>query len=70
VVRNGTTTTPPKTERVRLGPGKREVIDLGSIKAPADGFVIVDATGPVVVDRESSGMPGITIAATIPDFDH
>ncbi len=69
IVRNGTTVTPPKTERVRLGPGKRSVIDLGALKATADGFAIVDATAPVVVDRESSGMPGITIAATIPDYN-
>jgi hypothetical protein len=31
--------------------------------------VIVDASGPVVVDRESSGMPGITIATAIPDLE-
>jgi hypothetical protein len=69
VAANGRTRTPPNTERIRLAPGKRAAIDLKAINAPADGFVVVNATGPVVVDRESTGMPGITVSATVPDFD-
>lgn len=69
VIRDGRSSTPPKTERVRLAAGKRSVVDLAGLDVATDAFVVVDATGPVVVERESSGMPGITIAATIPDLD-
>jgi Family of unknown function (DUF5719) len=69
VVRAGQVSTPSAFARVRLAGGKRTVIDLGVLKVPTDAFVIVDATGPVVVERESAGMPGITVAAVVPDFE-
>jgi hypothetical protein len=69
VIRAGRTSVPPTTDRVLLAPGKRKVIDLGVLKVPTDAFVIVDASGPVVVERESAAMPGITIAAAVPDLD-
>lgn len=69
VWRNGTASTPSSVARIRLAPGKRSVVNLGTLRAPADAFVEVVATGPVVVDRASAGMPGITEAATIPDYD-
>jgi hypothetical protein len=65
----GRVSTPPKMARVRLAPGKRAVVDLNALNVRPDAFVVVDATGPVVVDRESAGMPGVTAAAVIPDFN-
>jgi hypothetical protein len=69
VIRAGRTSVPPSTERVTLAAGKRKVIDLGVLKVPTDAFVTVDATGPVVVERESAAMPGITNAGAVPDLD-
>jgi hypothetical protein len=69
VTRAGKTSVPPTTERVTLAAGKRKVLDLGTLKVPADAFVTVDATGPVVVERESAAMPGITIAGAVPDLN-
>ncbi len=69
VVRAGRTTVPSTTARVTLAPGKRTVIDLGVLKVPTDAYVVVDASGPVVVERESAAMPGITVAAAVPDLD-
>ncbi len=62
-------TTPPDVERIELAAGKRTVIDLVRLKVPADAFVEVTATRPVVVDRASSGMPGLSEAGTIPDYN-
>jgi hypothetical protein len=69
VMRGGEVTTPPRAARVRIAAGKRAVVDLGVLRVPADAFVVIDASGPVVVDRESSAMPGVTAAATVPDYD-
>jgi len=69
VFRDGRVTVPPRTEDFRLAPGKRTVVDLGVLRVPIDAFVVIDANGPVVVDRESSAMPGVSAAATIPDFE-
>jgi hypothetical protein len=70
VWRAGKVTTPPDLERIELAAGKRTVIDLVRLKVPADAFVEVTSNLPVVVDRVSSGMPGLTEASTIPDYDH
>jgi hypothetical protein len=69
VMRAGEVTTPPRATRVRVAAGKRAVVDLGVLRIPADAFVVIDASGPVVVDRESSAMPGVTAAATVPDLE-
>jgi hypothetical protein len=69
VWRAGKVTTPPDLERIELAAGKRTVIDLVRLKVPADAFVEVTANRPVVVDRSSSGMPGLTEASVIPDYD-
>jgi hypothetical protein len=66
----GRSTTPPDYERIELAPGKRTVIDLVRLKVTESAFVEVTANLPVVVDRTSSGMPGLTEASTIPDHDH
>lgn len=68
VWRAGKATTPPDLERIQLAAGKRTVIDLVRLKVPADAFVEVTADRPVVVDRISSGMPGLTEASTVPDY--
>jgi hypothetical protein len=68
VWRGGKATTPPDLERIELAAGKRTVIDLARLKVPSDAFVEVTANRPVVVDRSSSGMPGLTEASTIPDY--
>ena len=60
---------PPDTQRIRLAPGKRVLLDLGRRQVPADGLVVVDATAPVVVSRESSAIPGISVSSAIPDLD-
>lgn len=60
--------TPPDTRRIRLAPGKRVLIDLGRRQVPANGLVVVDATGPVVISRESSAIPGISVSSAIPDL--
>ncbi len=69
VIRAGEVLTPPKTARVRVAAGKRSVVDLATLRVPADAFIVIDASGPVVVDRESSAMPGVTAAATVPDLE-
>ncbi len=68
VTRAKKTTVPPSTARVTLAAGKRKVIDLGVLKVPSDAFVTVESSGPVVVERESAAMPGITIAGAVPDL--
>lgn len=60
---------PPDTQRIRLAPGKRVLVDLGRRSIPADGFVVIDADAPVVVSRESSAIPGISVSSAIPDLD-
>lgn len=69
VMQAGRVLTPPSATRVRVAAGKRAVVDLGVLRVAADAFIVVDASGPVVVDRESSAMPGVTAAATVPDLD-
>jgi hypothetical protein len=64
----GRISTPLRMARVRVAPGKRVVVDLNALNIRPDAFVVIDATGPIVVDRESAGMPGVTAAAVIPDF--
>jgi hypothetical protein len=70
VWRAGKATTPPDLERIELAAGKRTVIDLARLKVPIDAFVEVTANRPLVVDRVSSGMPGLTEAGAVPDYDH
>jgi hypothetical protein len=68
-LRAGEEFVPPDTRRVRIEPGKRVVLDLGRRQVPPDGLVVIDATGPVVVSRESSAVPGISVSSAIPDLD-
>jgi hypothetical protein len=65
----GKATTPPSLERIELAPGKRTVIDLVRLKVTESAFVEVTSDLPVVVDRSSAGMPGLTEAGAIPDYD-
>jgi hypothetical protein len=65
----GRVTTPESAARLRVAPGRRVLIDLGRIEVGADAVVEIDATGPVVVDRESSAIPGISVSAAVPDLD-
>lgn len=69
VMRAGRITVLSSAGHRQLAAGKRAVLDLGELGVPTDAFVIVEATGRVVVDRESAAIPGITVAAAIPDLD-
>jgi hypothetical protein len=69
VLAGGRRSVPPTTARVQLAPGKRAVIDIARLGLTPDASVVIDATGPVVVERASSGMPGITVAEAVPDLD-
>jgi hypothetical protein len=68
VLTDGKTAVPPPAERVRLEPGKRAVLDLVKLGASPSATVVVEATAPVVVERASGAMPGITMAGAIPDL--
>ena len=67
----GRRTTPPDT---RAGPARARasgrVIDLGRAQCPPETRSSWSTpTGPVVVDRESSAMPGLTVAGADPRLD-
>ncbi len=68
-LRAGEEFVPADTRRVRVEPGKRVLLDLGRRQVPPDGLAIVDATRPVVVSRESSAIPGISVSSAIPDLE-
>ena len=61
VMRAGRASTlPTDTQRI-AGPGQARGASIWARRqVPADAFVVVDATGPVVVERESTAMPGIS----------
>ena len=44
------------------------LLDLGRRQVPPEGLVVIDSTRPVVVARESSAIPGITVSSAIPDL--
>jgi hypothetical protein len=69
VHRGGRVSTPENAARLRVAPGRRVLIDLDRIQVAADAVVEIDATGPVVVDRESSAIPGVSVSAAVPDLD-
>jgi hypothetical protein len=56
-------------EGTRIEGGRRAVLDLGAHGVPVGATLVVQADGPVVVDREASSVPGLTLAAAIPDRD-
>jgi hypothetical protein len=64
----GAAITPADTRRVRLEPGARVLFDLGRRQVPPEGVVVIDSTKPVVVARESSAIPGISVSSAIPDL--
>lgn len=68
VLAGGRARVPTGARRVTLRAGKRKVFDLAALKVPRDGFVVVDASGPVVVEREAQVVPGVTLAAAVPDL--
>ncbi len=68
VLRGGKESVPPDTRKVLVAPGKRVVLDLGRRQVPPDGVVVVDSTAPVIVERESSAIPGISVSSAIPDL--
>ncbi len=68
VLADGKASVPRSAERVRLEPGKRAVLDLVKLGASPSATVVVEATAPVVVERASGAMPGITMAGAIPDL--
>lgn len=68
VLERGRAEVPARTRRVMLRAGKRKVFDLAALRVPRDAIVVVDASGPVVVEREAQAVPGVTIAAAVPDL--
>lgn len=48
--------------------GTRVVLDLGRLGVPVGTALVIRADGPVVVDREASSVPGLTLAAAVPDL--
>jgi hypothetical protein len=56
----------------RVPAGRRVLVNLGELGVPEGGLVLVDATGPVVVERDAAGNPGFTgftMAHAVPDLD-
>jgi hypothetical protein len=49
--------------------GRRVLVNLAELGVPDGAVLVVDATGPVVVERDASGMPGLTVSHAVPDFD-
>jgi hypothetical protein len=47
--------------------GARVVLDLGRLGVPVGTALVLRADRPVVVDREASAVPGLTLAAAVPD---
>jgi hypothetical protein len=64
----GSRTRPQRTRNLAIRAGRRVSIDLGGLGAERDTAVVVRAGGPVLVDREGQGGPGLTVAAAVPDF--
>jgi hypothetical protein len=52
----------------RVGVGQRAVLDLRALGVPANAVLVVRGDGPLVVDREASAVPGLTLAGAIPDL--
>lgn len=56
-------------ERREIEPGRRVLVNLADLGVPENAVLLVDATGPVVVERDASGLPGLTVAHAVPDLD-
>lgn len=50
-----------------VAPGSRVLLDLRALEVPPAAAVIVRASRPVVVGRESSSVPGFTLSAAVPE---
>ena len=48
--------------------GERGLFDIGRLRVPRDAVAVVSATAPVLVEREGSSGPGLTLAGAIPDL--
>ena len=69
VVGGGRVSRPENAQRLRVAPGRRVLVDLSRVQATADSIVVIDATAPVLVERESSAIPGVSASAAVPDLD-
>jgi len=52
--------------RITLAPGRRAVLDLTAAEVPTGAALVVTGSGPVVVERFSEGVPGVTLAVAVP----
>jgi hypothetical protein len=68
VVADGRRTELSALTGTRIAPGKRAVLDLGALDVPAGAILLVRGDGPLVVDREASAVPGLTLAPAVPDL--
>jgi hypothetical protein len=68
VLEGGTRRVLGRLGRATIAPGKRAVLDLRALEVPALAVLEVVGDGPVVVEREASGVPGLTLAAAVPDL--
>jgi hypothetical protein len=53
----------------RVPAGRRVLVNLADLGVPDATVLVVDASGPVVVERDASGMPGLTVSHAVPDFE-
>ena len=64
VIGGGSSDTPQPV--VRVAPGRRFAFDLGALGVADDAGILVDATHPLAVVRQSVGSTGITVSPGIP----
>ncbi len=50
-----------------IPPGQRAVIELGRLGVPGAAALVVEASGPVFVERADGGAPGLTLSPAVPD---
>jgi hypothetical protein len=53
----------------RVPAGRRVLVNLAELGVPDAAVLVVDASGPVMVERDASGMPGLTVSHAVPDFE-
>jgi len=58
----------PSFTGAEVAPGARVLLDLRALGVPPSAAVVVRASHPVVVGRESSSVPGFTMAAAVPEL--
>jgi Family of unknown function (DUF5719) len=64
VIADGSTASPRSP--VRVAPGRRFAFDLAALGVAENAGIVVDATEPVAVARQSAGSSGVTVSPGIP----